>query len=95
MTESEPKGKAEIPVVTRECRRNSRETTQNDAWAHNSGVRDGFVQRAKSNPLVVTPYTPHPAALGNYYFTFCFYESAFSGPSPPALNLSQHQGLFK
>ena len=23
-----------------------RETTQNDAWVHNSGVRDGSVQRA-------------------------------------------------
>ena len=27
MTQGQPKGKAEIPVVTRECRRNSRNTT--------------------------------------------------------------------
>ena len=40
-----PKGKAEIPVVTRECRRNSRKTT---CTIYDGELREPLVQRQRS-----------------------------------------------
>ena len=50
-SQGQPKGKAEIPVVTRECRRNSRKHVVPTAWQDEALARDGVSREVPCSAL--------------------------------------------